>query len=134
MLELNITALFKTPDFRPSYYSASCAELGQDAGAITWQNAVDRGEEIDLLSTDDNREVFRDSLKEYGAWTVEEIAAWSDVELNALLLQFISGEIRESGLDVNNPDWQQYEKDCERGQIAGNLFTSDDSIYYYIGG
>lgn len=135
--EIDITHLFNNADFRPSYYSASCAELGQNAGRITWQNAVDRSEENDLLLTDEKRENFRGYISGFGAWTDEEINAWTDVELNALLLQMISGDIRESGLDVSSPNWEEYQQGADNGQYSGRLYggplTVDGRIYYCIG-
>lgn len=137
MTELDITAFFNSPDFRPSYYSSSCAELGHDAGYITWQNSVDRSEEIDLLLTDDNREIFRQYIAGFGAWTDSEIKAWTNVELNALLIQMISGDIREAGLNTVNPNWEDYAKGAESGQYSGRIYggplSVDGRIYYCIG-
>lgn len=140
--EIDITALFNAADFRPSYYSASCAELGQDAGEVTWQNAVDRSEEMDLLLTDEKRDVFRDYVRGFGAWTDEEINSWTNIELNALLLQMISGDIRESGLHANMSvdEWREYEIECTKGTYAGNIYCGPlcvpeftDRVFYSIG-
>lgn len=135
--EIDITEFFNSADFNPSYYSASIAEIGQDAGVITWQNSVDRSEEIDLLQDAEKREIFRRYIKTFGAWTDDEINVWTNVELNALLIQLIAGDIREAGLDVNNPDWKEYEKGAESGRYSGRLYggslSVDGRVYYSIG-
>lgn len=94
---LDITDLLT--DFEPRYYSASVAELGQDAGAITWQNAVDRAETVNLLDTEEKVDAFKAFISGFGAWTEEEINAHTSVELGALLLQFIAGDVREQNTD-----------------------------------
>lgn len=76
-----------------SNYSASVMELGQNAGRITWDNA--KKSYYVFVSTEEEKQKARDYIKEFGAWDEEEIAAWSDVELNALILQLIVGDLRE---------------------------------------
>lgn len=93
---LNITHFFRTAT--PKDYSASVAEIGNNAGAYTWQAAIDDSEDYPLLNSDDNRQEFRDYIKGFGAWDDAEIAAMNDTALNALLIQMISGDIREAGL------------------------------------
>lgn len=124
-MELNITHFFNTAE--PRYYSASQAELGPDAGRITWENARDSG--YNLLDTDDKREAARQHFAGYGAWTEEEIAAWSDVELTAITIQDISAAMRDfSG------DWAEYEKQADAGQVSGALFRGDDGeVYFQLG-
>lgn len=131
-MELNITEFFNTA--RPAYYSASAAELGDDAGPITWANAVDAADQWpDWLNTEDKRGEFRTYVRTFGAWTDEEIAAWTDEEITALLIQMVSGDIRESGLQ-DGKTWPEYLADSEAGRVSGNLYRGDDGeIYYYIG-
>lgn len=129
-MELKITRLFKT--INPKYYSASHAELGQDAGAITWNNAIDAAPA--LLKTSNDLREFRDYMNGFGAWSDAEIKAWSKRECNALLLQLISGDMREADLDTKAPDWVKYQADSEAGRIGGNMYPGiDGEIYYYIG-
>ena len=128
-MELDLTDF--VANAAPSDYSASAAELGQDAARITWNHAVQDSEQFTFLDTDDKRETFRSYVRGFGAWTEEEIAAWSDVELNALCIQFISGELRERGLFDT---WTEYEAASERGQVSGRLFHgADGHTYIYIG-
>jgi hypothetical protein len=129
-MELNITDFFNTA--RPAYYSASAAELGDDAGAITWANAIDAAETwAAWLDTDDKRDEFRAYVRTFGAWDDEEIAAWTDEELTALLIQFISGDIRESGLH-DGASWAEYEEAAQAGRISGNIFRADNGGIFYV--
>lgn len=128
-MELNITRFFT--GCTPRKYSASVAEIGASAGQITWQAAVSDSTDYMLLDTEDKREVFRAFVESSGGWTADEIAGWSDTELNALCLQWIAGDIRESMYLENSPiDWAAYEKDeNERHSIfKGN----DGEIYFCI--
>lgn len=131
-MEINISRFFA--EAAPMDYSASVAEIGADAGRSTWNAAVEDSDDYNMLDSDDKREEFRRYVKGFGAWTEDEIAAWSDRELNALFIQMVSGDMREAGLDCDSPDWEQYERDSEAGRISGRIFKGIDSeIYYYVG-
>lgn len=131
-MEIDITRFFNeanTPD-----YSASVAERGQNAGPETWNNAVRDSAEFNFLDDDGKRDAFRAHVKGFGAWDDDEIAAWSPEELNALLIQMISGDMREDGLDASSPDWDEYQEGAEAGRYSGRISRNDDgTIYYYIG-
>jgi hypothetical protein len=129
-MELNITRFFQ--DAAPMDYSASVAEIGQDAARSTWNAAIEDSDDYLMLDSEEKREEFRQYVKGFGAWEENEIRAWSDKELNALLIQMISGDIREASLDCEDPDWEQYEKDAESGRVSGNLFKSGNDVYYSI--
>lgn len=129
-MEINITRLFET--IEPEYYSASIAELGNDAGSITWKNAIAAAPR--LLKGKEQLQEFAKYLLGFGAWSESEIKAWSVKECNALLLQLIAGDIREAGLDTKNPDWQQYKLDSEKGRISGRIYAADNGqVFYDIG-
>jgi hypothetical protein len=131
-MELDITRFFT--EACPMDYSASVAEIGKNAGPDTWRAACADAGEYNLLPDDDARQEFRDYVKTFGAWTVDEIAAWSNDELNALCIQMISGDIREGDLDTEEPDWEEYERQSEAGRVAGRIFKGvDGKVYYYIG-
>lgn len=130
--ELDITEFFKNAC--PKDYSASAHELGDNAGAITWQHAIEDSEDYLLLDSEEKREAFREFIKGAGAWSDEEIAAWTDTELNALCIQWVAGDIREAGIDTNNTDWQEYEAGCQEGIYSSSLFQGTDGrIYFDIG-
>ena len=87
-----------------------------------------------MLVTDEQLEAFREFLQSFGAWTQSELCSWSEQELNALFVQFIAGDIRETGLDVPFPDWEQYQEDAEAGRVSGRVYkTQDGQVYYNIG-
>lgn len=132
MMELDITNFYDNA--YPKDYSASVLELGQDAGLYTWQSAKNDSEDYMMLDTEEKRIAMRQYVRTFGAWDDEEIATWTDLELNALLIQMISGDIRESVLENDPDNWIDYEIESEKGQVSGRLFpTEDGKIYYYIG-
>src|SRR4030067_1527725 len=95
-MELNITEVFNT--IKPTDYSASAAEIGANAGPATWRAAVGDSPDYMLLDDEDKRKAFKGHIRGFGAWDDGEITAWSDVELNALFLQLLAGDMREAGL------------------------------------
>ncbi len=133
-MELNITRFFN--EAYPADYSASVAEIGTEAGRYTWLAACQDSKHYMMLNSNDKRQAFRDYVKGFGAWDDEEIASWSNIELNALLLQMISGEIREFR-ELADSDWQQWQELAECGQVTGNLYSgslsTDGKVYYYVG-
>lgn len=144
-MEIEITRLFSWQggtEFIPSNYSASQCEKGPDAGRITWEEANDDSAEFMFLDTAEKREAMRKHVRGFGAWDDEEIAAWSDLELNALFLQMVAGDIRESAMDGKpgiiantRAAWRQYEKDSEAGHVAGRIGKGikRGTIWYYLG-
>lgn len=136
--ELDITRLIGSDDFVPFDLSNNRATLGDDAGRLTWEASRQAARDIvpPLLDSEERKEAFRDFVRSAGAWTDDEIKAWSDEELNALLLQWIAGDIREAFGDAEPSewDWEEYQKDSEAGRIAGRLFKTDEGkIFFYIG-
>jgi hypothetical protein len=126
-MEINITQFFN--DCNPCNYSASVMELGQNAGKVTWNNALYA--DLTLLDTPEKLQAMRDWARASGGWNTEEIAAWSDNELNALFIQLIAGDMRENGSD----SWPEYEALSQAGQVSGCLFEGvDGEIYYQLEG
>ena len=131
-MEINITELFYQCEAR--LYSASKAELGDDAGKITWNNACEAAKEYNSLDTKEKREAFKSFVRESGGWNQEEIDRWSFKELNALFIQWVSGDMREAGLDVPSPDWEQYAKESGAGNCSSRIWRGpDNEVYFYIG-
>lgn len=136
--ELEISRLIGSDNFVPFDLSNNRATLGDNAGPLTWNASLEAARSIvpPILDTDERREAFRDFVREAGAWSDEEIAAWDDVELNALCLQWIAGDIREAFGDAEPSewDWDEYQKDSEAGRVSSRLFKSaDGKIYFDIG-
>lgn len=125
-MELNITHLIEADNMMD--YSASVAEIGTNAGRDTWNAAMeefdtDYGDMKPLVNGDDIQ-TAKDYFGEFGAWDDEERATWTDQEVNALLLQFIAGDIREAGDDLTE-DYEAYQARAEAGEISGNIFKCD---------
>ena len=129
-MDINITDLFTSID--PARYSASQAELGPGAGTITWARAVDHTTR-DRLLTNDQIDAWRAFIKTSGGWSVSEINAMHAVELQALFLQWVAADMRETGLDANSTpeDWAKYETDASAGLVPGNIFRTDDGQVFY---
>lgn len=141
MCELDVTAIVAS--IAPRDYSASVAELGNDAGRITWEAACEDARE--LFGDTFDRESFDAYFSGFGAWDDEELAAHTDEECAALMLQFIAGDMREADFSsyadieggaepFTDEWWPQYEKASEAGTVAGRFFRADDGrVFYYIG-
>lgn len=136
-MELEITEFFNS--CAPMDFSASVAEIGADAGPSTWRAAVEESTDSLILDTEEKREAFRDFVRSAGAWSDDEIKAWSHIELNALCIQWISGDMREPvgfelSADSDSAQWAEYEKQSSEGDVSGLLFKGvDGKIYFYIG-
>lgn len=133
-MEFNITRFFN--EASPKDYSASVAEIGDNAGAYTWQAACDDSTDWFFLDTEEKRQSWRDYVRGFGAWTDEEINAWSDIELNALFIQFVSGDIIECRLtpESTDDDWSAYRDEVEAGTLSGNIWRDDTGeVYFYVG-
>ena len=120
-MEINITRFFE--EACPKDYSASVAEIGSNAGADTWSAACEDSADFMMLDTDEKREAFKDYVRGFGAWTDEEINAWSTIELNALFIQFVSGDIREHEVTVL-PEGQS---------VESFYFGPNGQVYFYVG-
>jgi hypothetical protein len=129
-MELDVTHMVKDCDDMPNL-SGSVAELGQDASKITWRNSIEYAKANPLLATEDARDEARAWLKDFGAWEAEEIAGWSDTELNALVVQFIAGDIREM---EHYDSEDEFREACESGRASGRLYRGDNGRwYFYLG-
>lgn len=137
-MEIEITSYFQTA--APRDYSASVAEIGANAGPDTWRAACEDAPDYPFLDTEEKREAFREFVKSSGGWTREEIAAWSDSELSALLLQWISGDVREmfpayrEASEITAEDWTAAEALQRDGTAPGNIYRGDNGrVYFYAG-
>jgi hypothetical protein len=129
-MELDVTHMMQDSDEMPML-SGSVAELGKDAGKVTWNNSKAYAAEKPLLETDEQREAARNHFGEYGAWSDDEIAAWSEEELQAIVCQEVAAEIREfDRFDTT----AEYEQASHEGQVSGRLYQGTDGRWYcYFG-
>jgi hypothetical protein len=118
-MEINISSLLSRSDFVPSQCAGSVAELGEDAGHITWQASLAAAAVPPvLLDTEEKLQAMRDFARESGGWTREEVDRWSAQEVNALFVQWIAGDIREAFDDAE----------------SSRLFRgADGAVYFYLG-
>jgi hypothetical protein len=131
-MEINITKFYN--EAFPKDYSASVMEIGNNAGKETWQAANDDSEDYMMLDNTDKLDAMREHIKLFGAWDDREICEMSDMGLNALLIQMISGDIRESCLNEDRNDWVGYQEESEAGQTSGRMFVGNlGEVYYYVG-
>ena len=138
-MEIDITDFVRTAETHDLF--ASVAEMGQDAGKITWANALrEANSECWQFVNPDNRDEFEAWVRDFGAWSREEVAGWSLDECNALLIQFIAGYLNEleslcySDDDEFCVDWEEAERLSQKGTIGGNIFKgADNRVYFYMG-
>lgn len=126
-MELDVTHMVNEADDMPML-SGSIAELGKDAGKITWSNSVAYGGSHPLLTTDDMKDVARAHFAEYGAWSRDQIAAWSEAELQGIMCQDVAAAIREMEAYDDN---EAFQKACEDGHASGRLYRGDDEKWYF---
>jgi len=123
-MELDITDFFNTEE--PQQYSASVAEIGNNAGKVTWDNALECSRNF---VTEENKAEFISFFDGFGAW--DDLEDWPINELNALVIQYISGDIREF---EDCDGWEDYEDQSEAGRVSGRIHKGDDNrIYFYVG-
>ena len=131
--EIDCTALFASTGFDPWDCCNSVANLGQDAGELTWR--ASRRLAPALVLSEGQKEAFRDFVRSSGGWDEEETAAFSDTELTALCVQWIAGDIREGFGDgvSNDPaewDWEDYNERAERGSVSSTLYLHDGKLFW----
>ena len=126
-MEINVTKMVNDSDYMP-YLSGSVAELGDRAGALTWENSQRYAESYSLLQPDqleDAREYFADMG--FG----DDARKWSDAEVQAAMIQDVASNIREMEI---YEDAAAYEIAAQDGQVSGRLFHADDGQwYFYVG-
>ncbi|OQC22815.1 MAG: hypothetical protein BWX68_03019 [Verrucomicrobia bacterium ADurb.Bin063] len=131
--EIDVSPLLAPPGFDPWDCSNSAANLGQNAGKLTWQASQRHASALSL--TAEQKEAFRDFVRSSGGWDEEETAAFSDAELTALCVQWVSGDVREGFGDgvSNDPaewDWAEYNELAERGSVPSTLYLHDGKLFW----
>jgi hypothetical protein len=132
-MELDISCLVIFGEF--AELSGSIAELGPDAGKITWANSMTEADRTPLLRTEAELDAAREWAGEFGAWEDAEIAAWSAQEINAFVIQYIAGNLREIEALCSDKrgeiDWKVVERMEQEGRISGNIYRADNGRYYF---
>lgn len=120
-MEVDVTHLWKQGS-RLRRFSDSIAQSGrQDIGKITWTAAQEEARVRPLVKAED-QDTLRDWIREFGAWDDAEVSTMSDMDTNALLIQFVAGDCLEY-LEHHDPE-----------QVR--LFFSEDQeqVFFYIDG
>lgn len=130
-MEIDITHMFKEETWG---FTGSVVTHGPDVAQRTYDTAKS---EADRLFPNVGKEVLVDHFGEYGAWTEEELEAMTLTELRAMLVQDVTNEMRESGLEddhLEDIDWEEYEALCNTGVYLGRISPGDDGrVYFYLG-
>ena len=127
-MEINVTKLMAQPTDLATL-SGSVMELGENAGAITWQNALKRADRQPLLQRS-QIDKARDYFAMFGAWDDKELRSMGHVHINALLIQMVAGDAREYLAAEEANELEEYNESC-----GGSLYQSDDGTewFYYVG-
>lgn len=131
--EIDVTPLFASTGFNPWSCFNSVANLGPNAGELTWQ--ASQRFASSLVLSEGQKEAFRGFVRSSGGWDDEEIALWTDAELTALCVQWIAGDIREGfGDDLpDDPaewDWVEYLHMADNGSVSSTLYLSDGKLFW----
>lgn len=129
MLAIDVTEFLATECMRD--YSASAAELGQDAGSITWSANLEHVRDEWKPLQPENMDDFRAFVASAGAWSDDEMDAWPADEWQALCLQWIAGDARECGIDKPGVDWQAVRKLQEGGQCPSSIYRDDSGRVWW---
>ena len=120
-VRFNVSRMFDAVE--PRDVSNSVANLGARAAELTWQNALriaERHASWLLSPLADACGYVTDWAAETGAWTRADIAAWSDEECLALLVQNVASDLRSLGAD-----------DCELSECPGNAHEDGTEHGWY---
>ena len=137
-MELDVTEIVQglsmdTPRFISGSFQGAWPDpdtRAQDA----WSTALAFAAKHPVLNTPQAQGAMRTHLLGDGAWEGEEIADMTAIELTALLVQLIAGDMHEGGLNAESTegDWARYEQDGHDGRVPSNLYRADyDGRFYY---
>jgi hypothetical protein len=129
MLELDITHMVEEDGDEMPLLSGSVAELGPNARTLTWDNSKRYAEAHPLLKTPEQIQEAKDYLKRFGAWSGEEIAGWSDAEVQAMVVQHIAARIREM---EHFDTYEAFKKAAQQGSVSGEIYKGDDGRWYAL--
>lgn len=125
MIQIDVTHLVSEDC---SQWSDSVFNSGRDdIGAVTWRRACETAADAPLVGPEGQDELRR-WIREFGAWDREEIAAMTDTETNALLLQFVAGDIQEMER-FETPE--AYRAAQEAGQASSYLWRDDSGRWFF---
>jgi hypothetical protein len=133
-----------------SDYSCSQAERGAYAGPGSWAAAnndamsllpaslAEKNLQQKTVTEEEFDAHLAQWLGEWGAWDDAEIDAMGVQGRRALLLQFISGDLREAGLgddhpeDISDEQWTEYEQRAADGQVGGSIWRDGADVWFSL--
>lgn len=132
MLYADVTRLVEGVD--PSEISGSIAERGANAGPETWSNSREAVKDSPILKDEDERRAAREFFRGFGAWSDDEMKAWTIDELDALVLQLAAGDLREiqdlaPGKGLGGINWKKADRLSREGVVSGRVYTQDGRLY-----
>ena len=141
MLELNITKYFENGANDPYYMSGSVANLGSNAGKLTWNNSL-AASDGELLTSNESLQEVRDWLKSFGSWDDAEIESYTAQELEAFVLQDAANTINEI-LSILERDYEYEDlslvemvtlicNDSDYQDDLGNIYAHEDQLMIVI--
>jgi len=102
-IKADVSVMFSARE--PWDCSNSQANLGDQAGRLTWECALEVAESADKWLLSDRAEALAAMVEwahETGAWDEEETSKWSDEDCLALFVQNVASELRDHlGADDN---------------------------------
>lgn len=126
----NVSKMFD--EIEPWLVSNSIANLGENAGKLTWENALKIAQDAEQWLMSDAAEAvegMREWAGETGAWDREEIAAWPDVDCLALFVQNVASDLRDH-LDSDNRELAACARLCQR--TDWDKQSCSPTGYYYV--
>lgn len=141
-MEFDITDFLR--DECPMDYSASVAEIGANAGADTWRAAMENGDPLRFMTSPERIDAFRAFVLDSGGWDEAECDAFTIPELEALFIQWVSGDLRDMFFDsranpvdfsaLTDEQWIAAEQLAAEGTVSGLIFRGDNGrVYFYCG-
>lgn len=135
-MEIDVTAIVVGMADRLRFFSCSRAEMGEDAGKLSWRWALDAARELAQagknLLNDTQLAAFRDYVADFGAWEREEINGWSHEECEALFIQMVAGDARARQSAEDDDRLDEYEEN-EGGRLFAVVSEVGTSWFYYVG-
>lgn len=135
-MEIDVTSIVVGMADRLRFFSCSCAEMGENAGQLSWQWALDAARELreagKNLFNARQLAAFRDYVADFGAWEREEIDGWSHEECEALLIQFVARDARDRQSAEDDDRLDEYEEN-EGGRLFAVVSEVGTSWLYYVG-
>ena len=109
--------------------SGSVAELGPNAGILTWENSKRYAEAHPLLKTPEQIEEAKDYFKGFRAGLKRQSATWSDSEVQAIVVQHIAACVREM---EHFDTYEAFKRAAEQGSVSGEVYKGDDGRWYVL--